>query len=158
MGQRTTGLAHRRHRDNTNAFWPNLRSARGGTELIFPHHEAEIAQAEGLTGKKPLAKYWVHTGLLSIKGQEMHKSLGNFVPIQEAIQKVGVEALRVLYASTHYRSPLDYTEDTLVQATSLARRFRRAYDQVQIAVGIKSESKAEISTLKRQVDEARAEF
>jgi len=139
-------------------FGPTYDLHGGGTELIFPHHEAEIAQAEGLTGKKPLAKYWVHTGLLSIKGQEMHKSLGNFVPIQEAIQKVGVEALRVLYASTHYRSPLDYTEDTLVQAASLARRFRRAYDQVQIAVGIKSESKAEISTLKRQVDEARAEF
>ena len=130
----------------------------GGTELIFPHHEAEIAQAEGLTGKKPLAKYWAHTGLLSIKGQEMHKSLGNFVPIQEAIQKVGVEALRVLYASTHYRSPLDYTEETLVQAASLARRFRRAFDQLQLATGNKSESEAEISTVKVQVDEARTEF
>src|SRR5437867_5589242 len=139
-------------------FGPTYDLHGGGTELIFPHHEAEIAQAEGLTGKKPLAKYWVHTGLLSIKGQEMHKSLGNFVPIQEAIQKVGVEALRVLYASTHYRSPLDYTEDTLVQADSLARRFRRAYDQVQVAGGTKSESKAEISTLKRLVDEARSEF
>jgi len=130
----------------------------GGTELIFPHHEAEIAQAEGLTGKKPLAKYWAHTGLLSIKGQEMHKSLGNFVPIQEAIQKVGVEALRVLYASTHFRSPLDYTEDTLVQAASLARRFRRAYDQLQIAAGSKSEGKAEFSALKRQMNESRTEF
>jgi cysteinyl-tRNA synthetase len=130
----------------------------GGTELIFPHHEAEIAQAEGLTGKKPLAKYWAHTGLLSIKGQEMHKSLGNFVPIQEAIEKVGVEALRVLYASTHYRSPLDYTEETLVQAASLARRFRRGYDQLQLVTGNKSEGKAEISALKRQVDEARTEF
>jgi cysteinyl-tRNA synthetase len=130
----------------------------GGTELIFPHHEAEIAQAEGLTGKKPLAKYWAHTGLLSIKGQEMHKSLGNFVPIQEAIEKVGVEALRVLYASTHYRSPLDYTEETLVQAASLARRFRRAFDQLQLATGNKSESKAKISTVKVQVDEARTEF
>jgi len=130
----------------------------GGTELIFPHHEAEIAQAEGLTGKKPLAKYWAHTGLLSIKGQEMHKSLGNFVPIQEAIQKVGVEALRVLYASTHYRSPLDYTEETLVQAASLARRFRRAFEQLQLATGNKSESKNENSTVKVQVDEARTEF
>ena len=139
-------------------FGPTYDLHGGGTELIFPHHEAEIAQAEGLTGKKPLAKYWVHTGLLSIKGQEMHKALGNFVPIQEAIQKVGVEALRVLYASTHYRSPLDYTEDTLVQADSLARRFRRAYDQVQMAGGMKSEGKDQIGTLKRQVDQVRAEF
>src|SRR6184192_3874736 len=133
-------------------FGPTYDVHGGGTELIFPHHEAEIAQAEGLTGKKPLAKYWLHTGLLSISGRDMHKSLGNFIPIQEAIQKVGVEALRVLYASTHYRSPLDYTEDTLVQADSLARRFRRAYDQVQVAGGIKSEGKTEVSTLKRQVD------
>ena len=81
----------------------------GATDLIFPHHEAEIAQAEGLTGKKPLAKYWLHTGLLSINGQERHKSLGNFITIREAIRASGVDALRVLYASTHYRSPLDYT-------------------------------------------------
>ncbi len=139
-------------------FGPTYDLHGGGTELIFPHHEAEIAQAEGLTGKKPLAKYWAHTGLLSIKGQEMHKSLGNFVPIQEAIRKVGVEALRVLYASTHYRSPLDYTEDTLVQAASLARRFRRTYDQLQQVAGVKSESKVANEALKRQVDEARTEF
>src|SRR5213594_1988884 len=139
-------------------FGPTYDLHGGGTELIFPHHEAEIAQAEGLTGKKPLAKYWAHTGLLSIKGQEMHKSLGNFVPIQDAIQKVGVEASRVLYASTHYRSPLDYTEDTLVQAASLARRFRRAYDQLQKVTGAKSEGKATRGSLKLQVDEARTEF
>jgi cysteinyl-tRNA synthetase len=139
-------------------FGPTYDLHGGGTDLIFPHHEAEIAQAEGLTGQKPLAKYWAHTGLLSTKGQEMHKSLGNFVPIQEAIQKVGVEALRVLYASTHYRSPLDYTEETLVQAASLARRFRRAYDQLQLTAGNNYEGKTEISALKRRVDEARTEF
>ena len=139
-------------------FGPTYDLHGGGTELIFPHHEAEIAQAEGLTGQKPLAKYWAHTGLLSIKGQEMHKSLGNFIPIQEAIQKVGVEALRVLYSSTHYRSPLDYTEETLVQAASLARRFRRVYDQLQLATSNKSEGKAVSNALKRQADESRTEF
>ncbi len=139
-------------------FGPTYDLHGGGTELIFPHHEGEIAQAEGLTGQKPLAKYWLHTGLLSIKGQEMHKSLGNFIPIQDALQGVGVEALRVLYASTHYRSPLDYTEDTLVQSASLARRFRRAYDNLQRLTGVKSEGKAADETMKRQVTEARTEF
>jgi len=139
-------------------FGPTYDLHGGGTELIFPHHEAEIAQAEGLTGKKPLAKYWAHTGLLSIKGQEMHKSLGNFVPIQDAIRKMGVEALRVLYASTHYRSPLDYTEETLIQSASLARRFRRAYDQLLQPEGTKSETKSSQEGLKRQVDDARTEF
>src|SRR3989475_5477575 len=112
-------------------FGPTYDIHGGGTDLIFPHHEAEIAQAEGLTGKKPLAKYWLHTGLLSISGRDMHKSLGNFIPIQEAIQRFGGSALRVLYASTHYRSPLDFTEEALTQAGSLARRFRRAYDQLE---------------------------
>ncbi|TMI55519.1 cysteine--tRNA ligase [Candidatus Bathyarchaeota archaeon] len=112
-------------------FGPTYDLHGGGTDLIFPHHEAEIAQAEGLTGKKPLAKYWLHTGLLSISGRDMHKSLGNFIPIQEAIQRFGVSALRVLYASTHYRSPLEFTEEALTQAGSLARRFRRAYDQLE---------------------------
>src|SRR5437899_3505090 len=139
-------------------FGPTYDLHGGGTELIFPHHEAEVAQAEALTGKSPLAKYWLHTGLLNISGREMHKSLGNFVPIQDAIQKVGVEALRVLYASTHYRSPLDYTEDTLVQAASLARRFRRAYDQLQRMTGVKAESKSSKELLKQKVDEARIEF
>jgi cysteinyl-tRNA synthetase len=139
-------------------FGPTYDLHGGGTELIFPHHEAEIAQAEGLTGKKPLAKYWAHTGLLSIKGQEMHKSLGNFVPIQDAIQKSGVEALRVLYASTQYRSPLDYTEETLVQSASLARRFRRAYDQLQQAAGTESDGRSADTSLKSQVDEARTDF
>src|SRR4029077_1227735 len=92
------------------------------------------------------------------KGQEMHKSLGNFVPIQDAIQKSGVEALRVLYASTHYRSPLDYTEETLVQSASLARRFRRVHDLLHQLAGIKSDGTSVDPNLKRQVDEARIEF
>lgn len=112
-------------------FGPTYDLHGGGSDLIFPHHEAEIAQAEGLTGKKPLAKYWMHTGLLSIKGRDMHKSLGNFIPIQEALNRYGVDALRVLYASTHYRSPLDFTEKALGQAASLARRFQRAHDQLE---------------------------
>ena len=116
-------------------FGPTYDLHGGGEELIFPHHEAEIAQAEGLTGKKPLARFWLHTGLLSIKGEEMHKSLENFIPIQDMLQKIGVDALRVFYASTHYRSPLDFMQESLVQAESLARRFRRAYDQMTMLAG-----------------------
>ncbi len=121
-------------------FGPTYDVHGGGTDLIFPHHEAEIAQAEGLTGKKPLAKYWLHTGLLTIRGQDMHKSLGNFITIQDSLRKFGVGPLRVLYASTHYRSPLDFTEEALVQASSLDRRFRRVYDQLEKAGLTSSES------------------
>jgi cysteinyl-tRNA synthetase len=130
----------------------------GGSDLIFPHHEAEIAQAEGLTGKKPLAKYWLHTGLLTIRGQDMHKSLGNFITIQDALRKFGVGALRVLYASTHYRSPLDFTEEALAQAGSLERRFRRVHDQLERMASFDPDSKPADANVRKQVEDATLEF
>jgi cysteinyl-tRNA synthetase len=139
-------------------FGPTYDIHGGGTDLIFPHHEAEIAQAEGLTGKEPLAKYWLHTGLLNITGQEMHKSLKNIVPIQDAIAKVGVDALRVFYASTHYRSPVDYTEEALVQASSLARRFRRAYDSLALASSRPPKIRKDEENFREELESARAEF
>src|SRR3989449_1760771 len=134
-------------------FGPTYDVHGGGSDLIFPHHEAEIAQAEGLTGKEPLARYWLHTGLLSIKGEDMHKSLGNFITIQDMIRKVGSPGLRVFYAGTHYRSPLEFTEEALQQAVSLARRFRRAYDQLVLARTKIGGEKAETVVSKR-LDEA----
>jgi cysteinyl-tRNA synthetase len=139
-------------------FGPTYDVHGGGTELIFPHHEAEIAQAEGLTGKEPLARYWLHTGLLSIKGEEMHKSLGNFITIQDMIRKVGSPGLRVFYAGTHYRSPLDFTEEAVQQAVSLARRFRRAHDQLVLALNKIGTGKTEASTVLKRLEEARDEF
>ena len=137
-------------------FGPSYDIHGGGNELIFPHHEAEIAQAEGLTGKEPLARYWLHTGLLNISGREMHKSLGNIIPIQDVLRKIGPDALRVLYASTHYRSPLEFTEGALEQAGSLARRFRRAYRQLELAA--KNASKRDESSTVSRLKEARDEF
>src|SRR6266852_7087595 len=129
----------------------------GGNDLIFPHHEAEIAEAEALTGKEPLAKYWLHTGLLNVKGQEMHKTFGNTISIQGAIQKNGSDALRILYASTHYRSPLDFTQEALDQAGSLARRFKRAHEQLLQTA--KSTRKAGSGApILSQLEEARDEF
>jgi cysteinyl-tRNA synthetase len=139
-------------------FGPTYDVHGGGTELIFPHHEAEIAQAEGLTGKEPLARYWLHTGLLSIKGEEMHKSLGNFITIQDMIRKVGSPGLRVFYAGTHYRSPLDFTEEAVQQAVSLARRFRRAHDQLVLALNKIGTGKTEASIVLKRLEEARDEF
>jgi cysteinyl-tRNA synthetase len=139
-------------------FGPTYDLHGGGTDLIFPHHEAEIAQAEGLTGKKPLARYWMHTGLLSIKGQEMHKSLGNFIPIQEALQRVGVAALRIFYASTHYRSPLDYTDEALRQAASLAHRFQRTFSQLDTALHGATRTPAAADYVTNRIEEIRREF
>ena len=88
----------------------------GATELIFPHHTNEIAQAEGATGKKPFVKYWLHTGVLQIGGVEMHKSLGNFITIRETLKTHDPEVLRLYYASTHYRKPIEFGEKDLEQA------------------------------------------
>jgi cysteinyl-tRNA synthetase len=81
----------------------------GGEDLIFPHHENEIAQSEGVTGK-PFARYWLHNGFVTVNGEKMSKSLGNFITIRDALTRVGPEALKLLLLSTNYRAPLDYSE------------------------------------------------
>jgi len=89
----------------------------GSRDLIFPHHEAEIAQMESLT-KIPLVKYWMHTGFLNVQSQKMSKSLGNFITIKDALKENSPETLRLFYISTHYRSPIDFSKGSLIQAKS----------------------------------------
>ncbi len=139
-------------------FGPTYDIHGGGTDLIFPHHEAEIAQAESLTGQSPLARYWLHTGMLNIGEQGMHKSLGNIIPIQESIEKNGVDALRVFYASTHYRSPVNYTDEALAQAGSLAKRFRRTHDNLAVSTLKPTSSRPDEARLRMQLDDARDDF
>ena len=95
----------------------------GGKDLIFPHHENEIAQSEAVTGK-PLAKYWLHNEWLTINGKKMSKSLGNFITVREAIEKYGAQTLRLFLASAHYRSPIDFNERTITQARRNLERIR----------------------------------
>ncbi|HYK92746.1 MAG TPA: cysteine--tRNA ligase [Thermoplasmata archaeon] len=80
----------------------------GGLDLKFPHHEAEIAQAEAATGESPLVNYWMHAGLLTLSGEKMAKSVGNIVGLNESIDRYGPMPLRLYYLNVHYRSPLDY--------------------------------------------------
>ncbi|MGB9896222.1 MAG: class I tRNA ligase family protein, partial [Thermoproteota archaeon] len=88
----------------------------GGIDLVFPHHEAEIAQAEATTGIKPYVKYWIHTGFLTIRGEKMAKSLGNFIVIFDLLEKYRAEAIRLYLSSTHFRKPLDFDEKELERA------------------------------------------
>jgi cysteinyl-tRNA synthetase len=80
----------------------------GGLELKFPHHEAEIAQAEAATGQSPLVNYWMHAGLLNMRGEKMAKSLGNVVPLDRAIDDFGGEVVRFYYLNAVYRNPLEF--------------------------------------------------
>ncbi len=92
----------------------------GASELIFPHHEAEIAQAEALTGKTPFVRFWLHTGLLNLKGRKMSKSLGNVIRIRDALKHYSPEDLRYYFASYHYRTPIVMSELQLKR--SIAKR------------------------------------
>jgi cysteinyl-tRNA synthetase len=86
----------------------------GGEDLIFPHHENEIAQSEGATGCS-LARYWLHNGFVTVRGEKMSKSLGNFVTIRDALDRYAPDAVKLLLLSTNYRAPLDYTEEAVVE-------------------------------------------
>ncbi len=99
-------------------FGPQYEIHGGGQDLIFPHHEAEIAQQESASGLKPFVKYWLHVGFLVNKGGKMSKSLSNFLTVEEALKKYSPEALRFYFLSAHYRSPLNYAEDSIEQAVA----------------------------------------
>ncbi len=98
----------------------------GGQDLIFPHHENEIAQSESFTGKKPFVKYWLHNGLLQFGEDKMSKSLGNLVTIKQALTKYSPDAIRIFILNSHYRSPLTYSEEALGAAKSGAAKLRQA--------------------------------
>ncbi len=109
----------------------------GGEDLIFPHHENEIAQSEGASGK-PFARYWLHNGFVTVNGEKMAKSLGNFVTIRDALQRFSPEALKLLLVSTNYRGPLDYTEAAVAEkgkAVSGLLEFLRAVDTLEAEMG-----------------------
>jgi len=96
-------------------FGPQYDIHGGARDLIFPHHEAEIAQMEAISGKAPMVKYWLHTGLLTIRGQKMSKSLKNFITIREFLNKYPPRLLRFFVIKHHYRSPIDFDEEKLLQ-------------------------------------------
>lgn len=91
----------------------------GGIDLTFPHHEAEIAQGETLSGKKPYSEYWLHTGMVTIEGAKMSRSKGNIINVREVLASWPAQAVRLWILGTHYRKPLDYTEKDLDRANDL---------------------------------------
>lgn len=111
-------------------FGPQYDIHGGGLDLIFPHHEAEIAQMESASGKKPMVRYWMHTGFLNVKGEKMSKSLGNFITIKELIKKYPPEVFRFFVLSTHYRSPIDFSHEILEQSQNSLKRIYKFYETI----------------------------
>jgi len=102
----------------------------GGLDLIFPHHENEIAQAEGLTGKQ-FAKFWMHNGLITIDGKKMAKSLGNFISVKDSIAQFGAETIKMFFLTAHYRHNLDYTEKNILASREALSRFLILFDKIE---------------------------
>lgn len=102
----------------------------GGGDLIFPHHENEIAQSEAATGEK-YVNYWLHTGFINVKGEKMSKSLGNFLTIRDAFKSYHPEVIRLLMISSHYRSPIDFSDHILKDTQKVLSRFYQAIFHAQ---------------------------
>ena len=105
----------------------------GGQDLTFPHHENEIAQSECANGCK-FVNYWVHNGFLSVDNVKMSKSLGNFTLVRDAAAAYGYETLRMFLISAHYRSPLNYSEDSLIQAKAALDRLYTAKTNLEFLI------------------------
>jgi len=101
----------------------------GGRDLMFPHHENEIAQSEGAFSL-PLARYWMHNGLLTVNGEKMSKSLGNYFTIEEILQEHDPVAVRQLFLTSHYRSPGDFSKEALQEAARAAERIYETIERI----------------------------
>jgi len=122
-------------------FGPQYDIHGGARDLIFPHHEAEIAQMEAISGKVPMVRYWLHTGLLTVKGQKMSKSLKNFITIREFLNKYSPRLLRFFVVKHHYRSPIDFNEEKLFQAKKELEKLDEFIEKIS-----KSKFKSKTST------------
>jgi len=107
----------------------------GGSDLIYPHHESEIAQSESVTGVRPFARIWAHVGMLQYRGKKMSKSLRNLVLVRDLLQRYDADSIRVLLLRHHYRESWEYTPDQLEDAAAWTRRLREAAGRTGAAMG-----------------------
>ncbi len=124
----------------------------GAVDLVFPHHENEIAQSEGASGKKPFVKYWLHSGFLNVEGEKMSKSLGNYIEVPELLEKYNPKVFRFFVAGLHYRSRIDFSEKAMEEAKAGLERFNRLIEALQEANGKDS------GEMKKLVEKAKTGF
>lgn len=110
----------------------------GGGDLIFPHHENEIAQSEGATGEQ-YVNYWMHVGFVNVDGEKMSKSLGNFFTIRDVMQKFHPEVIRYFIMASHYRSPINFSDSALKEAKNALTRFYQTTKAIQQAPQVQAE-------------------
>ncbi len=127
----------------------------GGNDLIFPHHENEIAQTESLT-RKPFARYWVHNGMLQFSGDKMSKSIGNIVTVEDFLEQYDPDTLRMMVLNSSYRSPLTFNDEVIEQAERNLERMRSALRPG--IPGTTSDSEDTTERLKSQMQQTRSGF
>lgn len=142
-------------------FGPQYDLHGGGRDLIFPHHEAEIAQQEAASGKAPFVRYWLHTGFLEMKAAKMSKSIGNFSTARDMLKEYTPEVLRLFLLSPHYRSPLDFSDAALRQAEAGVMRIGELLQRIDfleskgmLSLEIAPELNAQLEKFKTQIEEA----
>jgi cysteinyl-tRNA synthetase len=121
----------------------------GGYDLLFPHHENEVAQSESYTGRQ-FAKIWVHTGMVTINSQKMSKSLGNIITIEQALKSWGANPLRLYCLSVHYSKPLDYTDEMLRESIQRWRQIETCAYELRLAAG----KGGDIGSMRKLCDES----
>jgi cysteinyl-tRNA synthetase len=114
----------------------------GGQDLIFPHHENEIAQSEAYTGKQ-FAKYWIHNGMVMVKNEKMAKSLGNIIELSELLKKFSPEAIKLFLLSSHYRMPLNFSQEKLVEMELAQQRYIQAISKLNTLIKLSENQKIE---------------
>lgn len=126
----------------------------GGQDLIFPHHENEIAQSECANGCS-FARFWMHNGYINIDNRKMSKSLGNFFTVREVAEKFGYEPIRYIMVASHYRSPINYSVDIIMQAKNALERLYTLKDNLDFAIKNATENNEEIPAF---LEESKANF
>jgi cysteinyl-tRNA synthetase (EC 6.1.1.16) len=127
----------------------------GGADLVFPHHENEIAIARAMFGVDYFARYWIHVGYLTVRGEKMSKSLGNIITLREVLSRHSGEALRLAYAMSHYRKPMEFSFELLDRAEDMVKTLYTAYDELGQAVADAGERDSEpvVEPFRRYVEE-----
>ncbi len=131
-------------------FGPQYDIHGAARDLIFPHHEAEIAQMEAVSGKSPLVKYWMHVGFLTVSGQKMSKSLGNFITISDLLKRCPANYLRFFVVKNLWRAPIDYSESLMIEVKSAVEKIEEFLRKIKSVKSAKpsKEVTSEIKKLK----------
>lgn len=131
-------------------FGPQYDIHGAARDLIFPHHEAEISQMEAISGKRPMAKYWMHVGFLTVNGQKMSKSLGNFIIINDFLRRYPANYLRFFVLKNSWRSPIDYSESVMIEVKAAVEKIEEFLRKLKSVKPARTPKKiaAEIKKLK----------